>query len=284
MKKYELNKKYLFHYLDFIIRFQFEVKMHTQLEKLTKKIFKANSLTEKDLIIINGLLQSLPPEIRKVTLAIAIPHWFNVDIIKALCPDIKQTSIEDVYETLQKLPFVEDFDGRGHNIRESTRKKILYWLWTNDQSYFLILSKYAAQYFATQNKLYEEIEYYYHLAISDFQDAIVEIQNYFEKLYEHCMFSELEFLVNSLFELDNSIHLPREIVKKITFWKGRIEELYIQRQKQEDIFLDEEIDTNNNETQDQNLLTLHLHNKNSSGLKYNSVELQDIIYGVTNGI
>ena len=64
---------------------------------------------------------------------------------------------------MQKLPCVEVFAGRGHNVHELTRNQLLDRLSENDLERFRDLSGKAATYFAKGDKPEIQIEWIYHL-------------------------------------------------------------------------------------------------------------------------
>ena len=187
-----------------------------------------------DWIITENLLKYLDPELRQAAIAVSIPHWFNPEIIKALCPELDKKS-DILYQGLLNLPFVKPFGKRGCNIHELTRSQILNWLWENERNEFILLSKRAAEYFHNRNRYPEisefvqETEYYYHLAIDSTQTR--DIQSIFQDLYSNSQFEKLDFLTHSLFELTQTNRLPEKTKFYICFWKDEIVEHINQKNK-----------------------------------------------------
>ncbi|MEP7200899.1 MAG: hypothetical protein ABI874_13835, partial [Chloroflexota bacterium] len=93
-----------------------------------------------------ALLDSLPPDLAEMARAAAIPHWFDAGILAALRPELAERA-EQLYADLQRLPFVEPFAGRGHNVHELTRRLMLAHWWTEQRDEYVALSRRAANYF-----------------------------------------------------------------------------------------------------------------------------------------
>ena len=54
------------------------------------------------MIVTENLLESLPDELATALWAVAIPHWFDTDILAALCPELSDRA-EELYQQLQDL-------------------------------------------------------------------------------------------------------------------------------------------------------------------------------------
>ena len=160
----------------------------------------AKTEEERSWIIIKILLDSLSPELSEAVWAAAIPHWFNPEILAALCPGLEST-IEKLYEKLQELSFVEEFPGRGYNIHDSTRKQMLTHLWSKDPERFCQLSKNAANYFAQHNNQPElQIEWLYHLIVTNPDQAAEALAQVIYQWLNSFRIAELDFLKNRLLE------------------------------------------------------------------------------------
>ncbi|MCP4425403.1 MAG: hypothetical protein GY803_12990, partial [Chloroflexi bacterium] len=72
-----------------------------------------------------------------------VPHWFDAEILAALRPELAEKAGE-LYAALQNLPFVEPFEGRGHNIHELTREAMLKHFWQDNRAEYVLLSQRAA--------------------------------------------------------------------------------------------------------------------------------------------
>ncbi len=221
------------------------------LEQLLAKAEAAKSPEERAWIATESLLQSLEPELQQACWAVAVPHWFDAEIVGILCPELKEKEAE-IYSELQTLPFVEVFPDRGHNIHEATRKQILEKLWRDEREKFLTLSARAAEYFANNNDSTWQIECLYHLAVGDFprngilvrQSILRRISNFIRKLVKFLAgeksvadviwdyfvdwnntfrYGELDSLANVLFEqaLTNRVSPKTKVV--IYSYKGQAE-------------------------------------------------------------
>ena len=210
------------------------IEKQQPLEHLANQLGVNSTSFDFDWIITDNLLQSLEPELRKTAIAVSIPHWFNPEMIKALCPKLKSNS-NDLYRKLQDLPFAEPFGERGYNIHELTRNQILNWLWGNKRSEFILLSKRAAEYFDDRNKhlkisrFVQKTEHYYHLAIDDAQTET--IQSFCEDLDNNSEYEKLDFLIHALFELTTTDRLPEKLRSDILHWKETIKEYIKQENK-----------------------------------------------------
>ena len=105
---------------------------------------------ERNWLVTENLLNSLPLDLRQMAYAAAIPHWFDTEILAALQPDLKDRAVQ-LYADLQRLPFVEPFQGRGHNVHELTRRLMLAQLWQTQRNEYVKLSGRAAEYFGKQS-------------------------------------------------------------------------------------------------------------------------------------
>jgi len=117
------------------------------LQDFLKRMQAAGSDEERAWLTTEYLLQSLPFDLRQMAWAAAVPHWFDAEILAALRPELKEQA-ETLYIQLQSLPFVEPFQGRGHNVHELTRRLMLGQLWQECRDEYVELSQRAADYFA----------------------------------------------------------------------------------------------------------------------------------------
>jgi tetratricopeptide (TPR) repeat protein len=98
-----------------------------------------------------SLLESFPEDLREATVAAAIPHWFDAQILSALLPD-RAGEAEALYRELQRQHFVEPYAGRGQTLHELTRQAILARLWRNDPDHYRALSERAWRFFSDKTK------------------------------------------------------------------------------------------------------------------------------------
>jgi hypothetical protein len=137
-------------------------------EELIDRLITAGTIQEETRL----LLETLSPRVGKAAWAAAIPHWFNQDVLRILVPELDE-EIEAVYAYLQGLAFVENYQGRGHNIHELTRKVILMLWWNERRSEYRELSKSAERYFRQQEDLEGMVEAAYHLLVTSSDETVI---------------------------------------------------------------------------------------------------------------
>lgn len=115
-------------------------------EDFLSQLQEAKSDDERNWLITKNLLDSLPEDLAQMAYAAAVPHWFDAKILAALRPELKDKA-ETLYTDLQRLPFIEPYTGRGHNVHELTRKLMLDYLWVEKRKDFIKTSRRAAEYF-----------------------------------------------------------------------------------------------------------------------------------------
>ena len=126
---------------------------------------------ERNWLITQSLLDTLPQDLTSLVWAASIPHWFNTQILTALRPELAD-KVELLYYQLQSLPFVEPYAQRGHNIHELTRQLMLRKLWNERPQEYVLLSKRVSDYLSSQKQDSEiAIEYFYNLLVVDSQKA-----------------------------------------------------------------------------------------------------------------
>ncbi|MEA3349659.1 MAG: hypothetical protein U9Q82_03450, partial [Chloroflexota bacterium] len=118
----------------------------SKVDDFLRKLGQAASDDERHWLVTQNLLDSLTEELAQMAWAAAVPHWFDAEILAALRPELAE-NVEDLYAQLQSLPFVEPFEGRGHNVHELTRGLMLAHLWAQGREEYESLSKLAADYF-----------------------------------------------------------------------------------------------------------------------------------------
>ncbi len=170
-------------------------------DDLLAQLTEAKTEEESWKIIIQSYFQTLPEKLSKAVWTIAVPHWFNESILRALFPDSKN-DLREIYQQLVKLPFVQDFPERGHNIFQSNRQAILRNLWKENRKKFINISTLAKEYFKQyrEKKTEAQIEYLYHLVVVNSEQGAKEIREICAEWNNKFCFAELEYLVNSLLE------------------------------------------------------------------------------------
>jgi tetratricopeptide (TPR) repeat protein len=136
-------------------------------EDFLRRLAEAKTDDDRSWIVTEMRLEKLHPNLKSMVLAAAIPHWFNVGILKALEPDLENCA-EALYDELQGLSFVEPFGELGYHLHDLTRRLIIDRLWLIERTEFRCFSQRIFQYFETQpEKSISQIEQIYHQIISD---------------------------------------------------------------------------------------------------------------------
>ncbi|NUN65866.1 tetratricopeptide repeat protein [Pseudanabaena biceps] len=191
---------------------------------LLQKLMAAQTDEERSWIVTENLLESLPEDEANALLAVAIPHWFDAEILAALCPELADRA-EKIYQNLQNLSCVEAFPDRGHNVHELTRNQLLDRLWKDNPERFRELSGRASAYFAQDDKPENQIEWIYHLVIADSDIGISEFQSLAQRWDSTFHITELSSLIINLKQQfsTNKLVIDINFIKAIiNFWEGRI--------------------------------------------------------------
>jgi len=117
-----------------------------------RKLEKAKTEDEKTWLTTKRLIDSLSEDMRTLVYSAAIPHWFDAKTLRALHPELSR-KIRWLYPKLQKLSFVEPFEGRGHNIHELTRRLILDYLWKKQRRSYRSKSQVLANFYHDSARL-----------------------------------------------------------------------------------------------------------------------------------
>ena len=139
-------------------------------DNLLSRLAAAQSQEERTWITTESLLSTLSPDLRSAAWAAAIPQWFNAEFLAALRPELSGR-LPELYYELQKLPFVEPFPSRGHNIHELTRKAMLDHLWLENREEYTILSTRAAEFLAARHETQTQIEQLYTVMLKHYSTA-----------------------------------------------------------------------------------------------------------------
>jgi tetratricopeptide (TPR) repeat protein len=187
-------------------------------------------------------LSNLPDPLGAAALHAAVLRWFNADVLNGILePDPSSPSGEQLYEQLQKLPFAEEFAGRGHSFHERTRKNVLEYLWVEDVDFYRRVSTKAAAYFEKeiedQNRLISQgkiepddfdvgiaVEMIYHLLIADQEQAIAQIDGFLANLFNTGQMGYHHDMIESAAEHEAAGRLSADNSLLISFW--RIQEAY----------------------------------------------------------
>ena len=165
--------------------------------ELLQKLMAAQTDEERSWIVMENLLESLPEEVATALWAVAIPHWFDADILAALCPELADRA-EEIYRQLQTISCVEVFPERGHNVHELTRNQLLEHLWQNNPDHFRAFSGKAAEHFKKGDSSKNQIEWIYHLIVVEPNRGRREFLNLSRKWNNNFHRAELESLIINL--------------------------------------------------------------------------------------
>jgi tetratricopeptide (TPR) repeat protein len=183
------------------------------------RLVQAQTEEEKDWLLTELSLSVLSPELRAMTLAAAVPHWFDVEILAALQPDLARQA-EELYVELQNLSFVEVFPEKGHNIHDRTRNTILKHLWETDAEAYRQLSQYLVEYFAGDGaNLVEEI---YHKIAADFEAGSSKFEDCMTNLDHNFRRGEAEALLAAMQEQVEAKRVPDKFAADVVYWFGKI--------------------------------------------------------------
>jgi tetratricopeptide (TPR) repeat protein len=190
-------------------------------QELLARLAAAQTDDERAWIVTENLLDQMSPDLRSITWAAAIPHWFDADILAALRPELRDRAAQ-IYTDLQTISFVEVFPERGHNIHELTRRLMLEHLWRENPDEFRALSARAAEYFARREENTWQIESVYHLIVAEPDKGADAVWVLGANLNNAFRFAELETLVTTLLEQVTTGRVVGRARAWIYFQKGRV--------------------------------------------------------------
>jgi tetratricopeptide (TPR) repeat protein len=185
-------------------------------------------------------LATLPPAVEDAAYRGAIVHWFDPPILEALVGDGRLSNLgrpfaEDertgarlLYEQLQRLPFVEEFPGRGHSFHELTRRAVLAQLWSDEREFYKEVSAKAANFYGKELESEEGaswdevIEWAYHLLIADETAAVESLGGFLNELIEKGNFNYCHALVQVAEEHANDGRLSSETLPVVKYWRLKI--------------------------------------------------------------
>jgi hypothetical protein len=115
---------------------------------------------EKESVLVEFLMSEYPKSLQEAVWAVAPLHWFDPSLLEAVLT-VGNAAARRSYAALRALPFVEEFPGRGHTLRESTRIVLLTRLKNSRPRLALYCSR-AMKYFSGRSDPDAQIEYLYH--------------------------------------------------------------------------------------------------------------------------
>jgi hypothetical protein len=186
------------------------------------RLMQARTPEERDWLLTESLLETLSSELRSLTLAAVVPHWFDPEILAVLQPELADRS-EPLYEEIQQISFIEQFPERGHNVHEATRSRILKHLWQNQRENYQAISSRLADFFSEEDSAhYNQAEWIYHLAIANptaASDALKEAMTLLIRDYRR---SEAEAVLRGLGEHLADGRIEATLAIQIIYWEGKV--------------------------------------------------------------
>jgi NB-ARC domain len=75
----------------------------------------------------------------------SVPHWFDLDFIQVLDFGDPEINLEEIYNAISKMPFVEEYPQLGYALNSSIRDTLLDLMWNEDQSRYVDFSNSIAK-------------------------------------------------------------------------------------------------------------------------------------------
>ena len=133
----------------------------TKQRDVLARLASAETLEEQTWVVTEQLLSQMSRAVREAMLAVAVPHWFNEGVLRALLPE-RDDKVGSVYEKLLGFSFVEPHGKQGYRLHELTRKATIGYLSREKPEWYEELSRRAKQYFEKVPRDNERIEAVYH--------------------------------------------------------------------------------------------------------------------------
>jgi hypothetical protein len=129
---------------------------------LLASLQKARSMEERDWLITQDLLATLPPDLAQAALVAALPRYFDGAVLGAV---LELDDVEQVYTDLRALPFVERHGPEAHRVHKLTRAGMLtyYWRTPAHSAEALALHRRLWHHFAEREESLEAL--YHHLFV-----------------------------------------------------------------------------------------------------------------------
>ncbi|MGZ8947151.1 MAG: tetratricopeptide repeat protein, partial [Methylococcaceae bacterium] len=160
----------------------------------------AKSEAERTWIITSQLLETLPLNVAKATLAAGVPHWFNTAIVGVLL-EIDVSEAEALYRQITELSFTETFGTLGSSLHELTRKGIVAHFISKDRQLLSMYSGRIYKYLCQFDDLQHVAEANYHLLIIDKVKGIKDFKDQMTNYRRSSGFSAANNLVRNAREL-----------------------------------------------------------------------------------
>jgi RNA polymerase sigma factor (sigma-70 family) len=184
---------------------------------------------ERERLVLQIRLESLPSSEREALRTAAVPHWFDLPFLAALLNEPLEPCRVRI-ERLARLSMVEPCPGRGHNVHERSRFLLLEDIEQGDPSRFLDLSRRAALHCgrrAAEDPMWH-IEKIFHLLIAEpalgleaFLEATKRWQGSTERSYDL-----LDALTRMVREHREAGRLSDQARGWSFYWDGRLDQIY----------------------------------------------------------
>jgi tetratricopeptide (TPR) repeat protein len=192
-------------------------------KELLLKLSQATTDDERSWIVTETLIGTLSLAAQELVWAAAIPHWFNLEILTVLHPELTE-NMNTLYLELQRLSFVEVFPGRGHNIHERTRQSMLKRLWAQQNQQYRRLSTQLASYFDKQDaEPALQVEWLYHLIVANQDWEGSDPWNLVQTWINNFWQPESESLFRTLGEQVEANRASISKKAEVFYWKGQAE-------------------------------------------------------------
>jgi Tfp pilus assembly protein PilE len=188
-------------------------------EELLLRLAQAFTEDERSWIVTESLIETLSLDAQRLIWSAAIPHWFNLEILTVLHPELEE-KIDELYLELQKLSFVDIFPGRGHSIHERTRKAILkHFYGQREQEYLRISAKLVSYFDREDTEPSLQIEQLYHLVVVNSERASTELCRLSKSWINSFRQVECESLFKALSEQIDANRAPKILDTEISHLK-----------------------------------------------------------------
>ena len=212
-----------------------------------KSLLEASSPQQTLALATLSNLESLPPATADAAYRCALVHWFNEDIIQALLVEgepkhlgrpfdrTQPLDYSDLYRQLPSLPFVEEYSGRGFRFHDLTRDALLDYLWREENDFYRLVSKLAADYFdnefsrqftsETSDELVDWdllVELAYHFLIVDEAQALEQLSDWMDALVARGLTGQCHALVQAAEEHAAAGRLDPQTAVVVRYWRSHV--------------------------------------------------------------
>lgn len=193
---------------------------------LLARLREVEGAEEREIIVLSLSLERLDPRVREAVLAVAVPHWFDQDLVSALIP-VGEIDASWVISQLASLSFVEAIPARGFGVHERSRTLILADLWHTRRELFLDISRRAAACFLRRAEDGEAqwmlSEAIYHLLVADPPAGLAELQTISEMWYGEGAYNNLETMLQLAHEHVNAGRLVGQAGGWVLYWEALLD-------------------------------------------------------------